>query len=665
MKTRTTRLICLILSLVMLVGMLPTAYATEETETTQSTETTAVAETTAPTEETTAPTKETTAPAEETTAPTEETTAPTEETTAPTEETTAPTEDLAVEPYSAETTQLDANGLTKLSTPTDLTWGEDFIYGSGHEVTYDVPGMISWKAGELSQTSFKVEIYRKGETDPIFSDENHFVSGLGEWYNTSAFITDVLESGTYYFTVKALGDNVNFSDSDVAVSGEWTYSKPNAKLENCGNLSWSWPEMKWENACDAEYFGGYEVRVFYSPTPEGETSIVHSALGWSCKRPMNVHKVSDSAVQREGVGYYSFQVRILSCDILTYCNSDWSEISPVYNLTSMSQNINAELDSILSGGSSNAEKIQAVQSMDSTELKTAMLADEKTVEKIQQLENTAAGGPADVVVSDQVPAFDSSQVSVTGANLNMRENAGESVSLVIDKPEQEHVLSTMYNNALAVQFSMTLENVPDPDNLQVPVLISLPIPQNINPDFLIILHYHADGSYAQVWPNITYTSSGAYAEFAVTRFSDFVMTQFADEPETTQPMYRLYNPYTLEHLFTSGEWEKDNLPNAGWIYEGVAWEAPTTGTPIYRLYNPYSDGHFYTASEAEIDTLLPLGWQLDGVVTYGADSSGTPIYRLFNPYETKNYHHYTTSQEEIDMLVPLGWILEGVAWYAA
>ena len=88
-----TRLICLFLSLVMLVGMLPAAYATETTETTQSTETTAVAETTAPTEETTAPTKETTAPAEETTAPTEATTAPTEETVAPTEETTAPTEE--------------------------------------------------------------------------------------------------------------------------------------------------------------------------------------------------------------------------------------------------------------------------------------------------------------------------------------------------------------------------------------------------------------------------------------------------------------------------------------------------------------------------------------------------------------------------------------------
>ena len=142
------------------------------------------------------------------------------------------------------------------------------------------------------------------------------------------------------------------------------------------------------------------------------------------------------------------------------------------------------------------------------------------------------------------------------------------------------------------------------------------------------------------------------------------VTQPVTPPEST-PMYRLYNPYTLEHLFTNGEWEKDNLPNAGWIYEGVAWSAPTTGSPIYRLYNPYSDGHFYTGSREEVDSLLPLGWMMDGVVSYSAPSTGTPIYRLFNPYEFKNYHHYTTSSEEIEMLVGFGWILEGIAWYAA
>lgn len=136
------------------------------------------------------------------------------------------------------------------------------------------------------------------------------------------------------------------------------------------------------------------------------------------------------------------------------------------------------------------------------------------------------------------------------------------------------------------------------------------------------------------------------------------------QPSEGTPMYRLYNPYTLEHLFTTNEWERDNLPFAGWIYEGVAWNAPTMGNPIYRLYNPYSDGHFYTASQSEAESLLPLGWRMDGVVSHSAPSTGTPVYRLFNPYETKNYHHYTISTAEIDMLVGMGWILEGIAWYA-
>ena len=483
-----------------------------------------------------------------------------------------------------------------------------------------------------------------------------------DWYTTHLFHASTPESGTYYFTITALGDGVNYADSDTATSDLWTYTKPQAKLDSCTNLTWSWPWMQWTNPDAPDAFSIY-MEILFSPNIADEPYVVGSVF-FGAYLPDQI-KIYDGVIQSNGAGYYYFRVRVLSRDITKISNSDWSELSPAYNLTSVSENINTELDNILSGGSSNEEKIQAVQNMDSAELKAAMLADDKTVEKIQQLENTAAGGPADVVVSDQVPAFSGSQVSVTGANLNVRENSAESVSLVIDKPEADHVLPTQFDNALSVKFSMTLENVPDPDNLQVPVLISLPVPQNINPDFLVILHYRADGSYEQVWPNITYTSGGAYAEFAVTRFSDFVMTQLADESETTQPMYRLYNPYTLEHLFTSGEWEKDNLPNAGWLYEGVAWEAPTTGTPIYRLYNPYSDGHFYTASEAEVQSLLPLGWRMDGVVTYGADSSGTPIYRLFNPYETKNYHHYTTSWEEINMLTALGWILEGVAWYAA
>lgn len=136
-------------------------------------------------------------------------------------------------------------------------------------------------------------------------------------------------------------------------------------------------------------------------------------------------------------------------------------------------------------------------------------------------------------------------------------------------------------------------------------------------------------------------------------------------PEITPvPMYRLYNPYTLEHLLTADAAERDLLISAGWSLDGVAWNSPTVGEPVYRLYNPYDDWHTYSMNQEEIDMLVPLGWQVDGIVCLSATKEdGKPVYRLFNPYEQKNYHLLTASEDEREMLETLGWKLDGVAWY--
>lgn len=140
----------------------------------------------------------------------------------------------------------------------------------------------------------------------------------------------------------------------------------------------------------------------------------------------------------------------------------------------------------------------------------------------------------------------------------------------------------------------------------------------------------------------------------------------ADSPDDSvyYPVYRLYNPYTHEHLLSSDEKERDSLLGVGWTLDGIAWNAPETGAPVYRLYNPYDDWHTYTMNQEEIDILTSLGWVVDGVVTRSASAeNGMPIYRLFNPYEPKNYHLLTASEDERMMLESLGWKLDGVAWY--
>ena len=137
-------------------------------------------------------------------------------------------------------------------------------------------------------------------------------------------------------------------------------------------------------------------------------------------------------------------------------------------------------------------------------------------------------------------------------------------------------------------------------------------------------------------------------------------------PVETTPIYRLYNPYTQEHIYTANEAEREQLEAIGWLFDGVAWNAPKSGDTVYRLYNPFDDWHTYSGSQEEIGILTELGWVVDGVVCCSASGDNTAaVYRLFNPYEQRNYHLLTVSEEERDWLVTLGWQLEGVAMYAA
>ena len=130
-------------------------------------------------------------------------------------------------------------------------------------------------------------------------------------------------------------------------------------------------------------------------------------------------------------------------------------------------------------------------------------------------------------------------------------------------------------------------------------------------------------------------------------------------------MYRLYNPNSGEHFYTSGTAERQNVIDAGWNYEGVGWFAPKSGTPVLRMYNPVAGEHHYTTSSAEADALVAAGWNLESdCAWYSAPAeTGAPLYREYNPNQYSCNHNYTTSQEENDMLVNAGWQYEGIAWY--
>ena len=126
-------------------------------------------------------------------------------------------------------------------------------------------------------------------------------------------------------------------------------------------------------------------------------------------------------------------------------------------------------------------------------------------------------------------------------------------------------------------------------------------------------------------------------------------------------MYRLYNPNSGEHFYTSDAGERDNVTAAGWYLEGIGWVAPATGDPVYRLYNPNAGDHHYTLDAGERDWLVSLGWRYEGVGWYSGGSY--PLYRQYNPNAQAGAHNFTTDKGENDHLASVGWRAEGIGWY--
>ena len=126
-------------------------------------------------------------------------------------------------------------------------------------------------------------------------------------------------------------------------------------------------------------------------------------------------------------------------------------------------------------------------------------------------------------------------------------------------------------------------------------------------------------------------------------------------------MFRLYNPKSGEHFYTSSTVERDNCVSVGWNDEGVGWVAPAAGDEVYRLYNQYGGEHHYTTSAVERDHLISVGWSDEGVGWYSGGS--VRLDRQYNPNAYANNHNYTSSTEEKAHLLSLGWQDEGTAWY--
>lgn len=164
---------------------------------------------------------------------------------------------------------------------------------------------------------------------------------------------------------------------------------------------------------------------------------------------------------------------------------------------------------------------------------------------------------------------------------------------------------------------------------------------------------------------VTFKKSGAFTLTATTT-GGLTRSGSSDVevlPQGVSQVYRLYNPNSGLHHYTTSTVERDSLVTAGWNYENVSFRVSSSqGTPVYREYNPNDGNHNWTQSAYEHETLVSLGWKDEGVAWYQSSEATAPVYRLYNP--NSGEHVYTMSKDEYDSVCAVGWQGEGVAWYS-
>lgn len=434
--------------------------------------------------------------------------------------------------------------LPPLDAPTDFAWAGDY------------PGDIRCKSGTLFQDYLTWTLYQVGNPTPLARRETAY---SGRYDPDSWRVCDLFwrgyrdypdrESGDYYFTVQAVGDEEQYKDSPVVTSPIWHYERPEAALAAPTGLHWEGQTACWSDEVNrAADLYGYLIQFRCEDPETGKAVSTYDydmydieSLAFSGLKAT----LDDQILERLGSGTCQFRIQALSRDITRIRHGQWSEFNEVGTQLTAPSTVADALDQLLTTYTpSEGAKLTEEQA---NELKSAVAEKKdalastlctgdggstKVADNLQALE-ALVGGPATVNVTGDAPEEikDAQKgVSIVGASLNG--TAESTVTLKIDKAEtviaETPINPAQYHNT--IPFSMTLAGVSaqaQHQQLAVPVLITLPLPGSIRPSFLVLLHKIGD-DWQEIFPYQVFydeTLEQDFVRFTVTSFSDFAFAQ--------------------------------------------------------------------------------------------------------------------------------------------
>lgn len=305
-------------------------------------------------------------------------------------------------------------GLTQLSAPTDFAWAGDY------------PGDIRCKSGTLFQDYLTWTLYQVGNPTPLARRETAY---SGRYDPDSWRVCDLFwrgyrdypdrESGDYYFTVQAVGDEEQYKDSPVVTSPIWHYVRPETELTAPSDLHWEGQTACWsDESNNAADLYGYEIQFrCVAPETGAETGTKYTLTMDELSSDGLKHTLQDWVKDLLGSGTCQFRLRAVSGDITRFRHSQWSEFNEVGTQLTAPSTVADALDQLLTKyqpaeGSTtltdeDAESLKQAVAAKKNELASTLCTGDggstKVADKLQALE-ALVGGPASVTVTENAPA---------------------------------------------------------------------------------------------------------------------------------------------------------------------------------------------------------------------------------------------------------------------
>ena len=502
-------------------------------------------------------------------------------------------------------------GLPALNSPKNLVWNKN-------EFGETAIGHISWDPVKNCEGEYNIDVYLDGEwIDGVGWIDLYDTEGLGRLSVDLVGLVDFDESGKYTFAVQAVGDHIKYNNSEPALSevtskGVYNFVAPTKKLSIPQNIFWAEDGVIKHKA--VSYCREYRYDIYDQHK---------MSLGCQFGRPdderdgymyEDLSRMIESYSHREDVTAIYITVTALTENIEEWKNSDKSVFSSKYDIRKQAISSGNVINSVMedfyhSGATAEETRDNLLKEMDekkvsNTDLAISMAADDDLVAMVGQLEDEFCAETG-ITVGVENSAEDSSyledkginpgQISVVGAALNS--DSGKDVNISFAKADDTlSVDEAFYKNSVAVEIN--IDGVKNSGKLDIPIQITMPIPQGVLEHRFTILHYHADGTIEKMRPAVEEKDGKYYATFILTSFSPFV---FCNEELSVS-----YNEFYTdkELVISSSEYKESVLVVVAAYQDGKMMSMETKTTSLESGDNSFFLRKLDTSRASEIRVFI-------------------------------------------------------------